>query len=149
MDSEKLLSNFLEGLELNNTIPRRILLQLGAKYYGLHVGPAISPQEESDPRVLIGPNFYYDQEGYLQAFTRKHQIGWNTTRPSHIAGAVPDAAMNLCYPLAVYATVQKHLHQKLEYPGDLTTWETFVSISSGQAKWVLGGMGSADQRRSK
>ncbi|KAJ5092000.1 hypothetical protein NUU61_006870 [Penicillium alfredii] len=37
--------------------------------------------------------------------------------------------MNLCYPLAVYATVQKHLHQKLEYPGDLTTWETFVSIS--------------------
>ncbi|KAJ6019597.1 hypothetical protein N7522_001664 [Penicillium canescens] len=31
--------NFLEGLDLNNTIPKRELLQHGAKYYGLHMVP--------------------------------------------------------------------------------------------------------------
>jgi hypothetical protein len=30
--------NFLEGLDLNNTIPKRQLLH-GAKYYGLHMVP--------------------------------------------------------------------------------------------------------------
>lgn len=122
---------------MNNTIPKRILLQLGAKYYGLHHGPGIPPQEESDPRILIRPNFYYHQEDYLQTFAKKHQIGWNTTRPSHIAGAVPDAAMNLCYPLAIYATVQKYLNKPLEYPGDLIAWETHTTISSAQANAYL------------
>ncbi|KAJ5612959.1 hypothetical protein N7510_006153 [Penicillium lagena] len=135
--NKHLLSNFLEGLELNNTIPKRVLLQLGAKYYGLHHGPGIPPQEESDPRILIGPNFYYDQEDYLRSFTKKHQIGWNTTRPSHIAGAVPDAAMNLCYPLAVYATIQKYLNKPLEYPGDLIAWESHTTISTAQANAYL------------
>lgn len=142
MHPAKLLSNFLEGLELNKTIPKRVLLQLGAKYYGLHHGPPIVPQEETDPRVLIGPNFYYNQEDYLMAFAKKHQIGWNTTRPSHILGAVPDAAMNLCYPLAVYAIVQKHLGQPLVYPGDPTAWDQVVSLSSAQmnaylAEWIV------------
>lgn len=97
----------------------------------------MTPQEESDPRVLLGPNFYYNQEDYLKAFAHKHGIGWNTTRPSHILGAVPDAAMNLCFPLAVYATVQKHLNQPLEYPGDPDAWEQPVSLSSAQANAYL------------
>ena len=88
--------------------------------------------EESDPRVLLEPNFYYPQEDYLQEFAQKHGIGWNTTRPSWIPGAVPDAAMNLCLPLAIYATVQKHLGKRLEYPADLTAWETNQAMSSAQ-----------------
>lgn len=69
---------------------------------------------ELDPRILSGSDFYYDED-YLQAFAKKHQIGWNTTRPSHIAGLVPDAATIICYPLAMYATVQKYLNQPLEH----------------------------------
>ena len=128
----------MEGLEINKTIPKRVLLQLGAKYYGVHLGPPLTPQEESDPRVLTGgPNFYYPQEDYLKAFAQKHGIGWNTTRPSHILGAVPDAAMNLAYPLVVYATVQKHLNRPLEYPGDMQAWEQDVSLSTAQANGYL------------
>lgn len=114
------------------------MLQLGAKYYGVHLGPPMTPQEESDPRVLSGSaNFYYPQEDYLINFAKKHGIGWNTTRPSHILGAVPDAAMNLIYPLAVYAVVQRHLNQPLEYPGDLVAWELSVSLSSAQTNAYL------------
>lgn len=102
------------GLQLNNTIPKCVLLQLGAKYYGLHRGPTRCSQVELDPRILSGSDFYYDED-YLQAFAKKHQIGWNTTRPSHIAGLVPDPATIICYPLAMYATVQKYLNQPLEH----------------------------------
>ncbi|KFZ02442.1 hypothetical protein V500_00185 [Pseudogymnoascus sp. VKM F-4518 (FW-2643)] len=138
----QLLSNFLEGQALSKTLPKRVLLQLGAKYYGVHLGPAAVPQEETDPRVLLEPNFYYTQEDCLREFAQKHGIGWNTTRPSWIPGAVPDAAMNLCLPLAIYAIVQKHLGKPLEYFADLAAWETNQTLSSAQlncylAEWAV------------
>lgn len=130
--SALMLQNFLEGLALANALPKTVHLQLGAKYYGVHLGPTKIPQEETDPRVMLEPNFYYSQEDFLIEFTKKHGINWVTTRPSCIPGAVPDAAMNLCLPLAIYATVQRHLGKPLEYPVDLVSWETQQSLSSGQ-----------------
>ncbi|RMY45537.1 hypothetical protein D0865_09850 [Hortaea werneckii] len=107
------------GLAGANAVPKRVLLQLGAKYYGVHLGPTTIPQEESDARVLLEPNFYYDQEDYLKRFCEEHHCAWNTTRPSWVPGAAPNAAMNLVYPLAVYGAIQKHLNRPLVYPGDL------------------------------
>jgi hypothetical protein len=45
---------------------------------------------------------------------------------------VPDAAMNLVFPLGVYASVQKHLGEKLEFPADLQAWETNQCMSSSR-----------------
>ena len=118
-----LLSNFLEALPVAGIKPKRIMLQTGAKNYGLHLGSTALPQEESDPRVTLEPNFYYPQEDFLWSYCKKHNIGWNVCMPSFILGAVPDAAMNVCFPLAVYAAVTKKLGEKLEYPGDLRSWE--------------------------
>lgn len=132
-----MLSNFLQGLEINQTVPKRVVLQLGAKYYGVHIGPTAAPQEEEDPRVLLEPNFYYNQEDCLKEFAKKHSIGWNSTLPSHIAGAVPDAAMNFCYPLVIYASIQKYLNRPLEYPSDLKAWDTTQTISSAQMNGYL------------
>ncbi|KIW06944.1 uncharacterized protein PV09_02605 [Verruconis gallopava] len=126
----KLLSNFLEALPQANIKPRRILLQTGAKNYGMHLGHTMIPQEEADPRVTLEPNFYYAQEDYLFEYCKKHDIGWNICMPSFILGAVPDAAMNVCLPLAIYASVTKHLGWKLEYPSDLNAWECPQSQSS-------------------
>jgi hypothetical protein len=136
------LRNFLEAQALLKTLPKTVLLQLGAKYYGVHLGPAAVPQEELDPRVLLEPNFYYSQEDYLTTFAARHQINWVTTRPSWIPGAVLEAAMNLCLPLGIYATVQKHLGKPLEYPADLAAWETQQTLSSAQmngylAEWAV------------
>ena len=137
-----LLNNFLDALPLANAVPRRILLQLGAKYYGVHLGPAAVPQEEEDPRVTLEPNFYYPQEDRLTEFCEKNGVGWNTTRPSFIPGAVRDAAMNLCLPLAIYSTAQKHLGRPIEYPSDLAAWETTQQLSSAKmnsylAEWAV------------
>jgi hypothetical protein len=32
--------------------------------------------------------------------------------------------MNMLHPLAVYAAVQAHLGRRLEFPGDLSAWQT-------------------------
>lgn len=73
----------------------------------------------------------------MKEFAKKHDIGWNSTLPSHIAGAVPDAALNFCYPLAIYASIQKYLNRPLEYPSDLKAWETTQTISSAQMNGYL------------
>jgi len=113
------------------------MLQTGAKNYGLHLGPTAVPQEEDDPRVLLEPNFYYPQEDYLWSYCKKHNIGWNVARPSFILGAVPDAAMNVAFPIAVYASVCKHLGTPLEFPGDLKSWETVQVQSSAMLNGYL------------
>lgn len=126
-----LLKNFCEALPLASIKPKRIMLQTGAKNYGVHLGPSAIPQEETAPRVTLEPNFYYPQEDFLWDFCKKQGIEWNVVMPSFILGAVPDAAMNFSFPLGVFASVTKHLGEKLEFPADLTSWEaTHVGSSS-------------------
>ncbi|KAF2659927.1 NAD dependent epimerase/dehydratase family protein-like protein [Lophiostoma macrostomum CBS 122681] len=126
-----LLKNFCEALPLAGIKAKRIMLQTGAKNYGVHLGPAATPQEEHHPRITLEPNFYYPQEDYLFDFCATHSITYNVCMPSFILGAVPDAAMNLVYPLGIYAAVTQHLHTPLDFPSDLQAWEaTHVASSS-------------------
>jgi len=96
----------------------------------MHLGPTKLPVEESDPRVTIEPNFYYPQEDALWAWCKKHSVEWTIAMPSAILGAVPDAAMNVAYPLAVYAAVSKHLGEPLVFTSDLASWQNAVALSS-------------------
>lgn len=108
------------------------MLQTGAKNYGVHLGPSATPQEETTPRVTLEPNFYYPQEDFLWSFCADRGIDWNVCMPAGILGAVPDAAMNLVFPLGVYASVQKYLGEKLEFPSDLQAWEANRCMSSSR-----------------
>lgn len=45
-----LLDNFLKALTIAKLKPSRVLLQTGAKNYGVHLGRARAPYVESDPR---------------------------------------------------------------------------------------------------
>ncbi|KAJ4371581.1 hypothetical protein N0V83_004800 [Neocucurbitaria cava] len=146
-----LLRNFCEALPLADITPKRIMLQTGAKNYGVHLGPSSIPQEESAPRVTLEPNFYYPQEDFLWSFCQKHNIDWNICMPAAILGSVPDAAMNLVFPLGVYASVQKHLGEELEFPCDLVAWETNRCMSSSKMngymeEWAVLNEGAKNQK---
>jgi hypothetical protein len=118
-----LFKNCIEALQLAGIKPRRFFLQTGAKNYGVHHGAILAPCVESDPRVMIEPNFYYPQEDILFNYSKTVGVPWNVGRPSMILGAVEDAAMNVVHPLAVYATVQRYKGEKLVWPGDIASWE--------------------------
>jgi hypothetical protein len=127
-----LLSNFLSALKMASKIPKRFLLQTGGKHYGLHLGPSLTPLEESDPRFLAEPNFYFPQEDLLWKWAKENNTEWNVTRPGFIIGAVRDAAMSIALGLALYAAVQKELKQGLQFPGDLSAWDAEKHLSSAQ-----------------
>jgi nucleoside-diphosphate-sugar epimerase len=137
-----LLSNFLKALPLAEINPERILLQTGAKYYGLHLGPTSTPMEEEDPRHGIEGNFYFPQEDLLAEHCRKTGITWVVTRPCFILGAVENAAMNILWPLSIYAAVQAHLGLPLDFPGDVAAWDavkqqSMSTLIAYHAEWAL------------
>lgn len=53
-----LLSNFLEALPLASAIPKRVLIQFGQKWHGVHLGATNIPDEEDDPRIDLEENLY-------------------------------------------------------------------------------------------
>ena len=137
-----LLTNFLEALPLASIEPKRFLLQAGAKYYGLHLGPTATPMVESVPRHGIEQNFYFPQMDALAEYSKANSSSWVVTSPAFIWGATESAAMTLAYPLAVYASIQHHLGRPLEFPGDISAWETEKHQSNAKllayhAEWAL------------
>ena len=137
----RLLENTLAALEISHNIPRVFILQTGGKTYGMHLGSVAVPFIESDPRVTLDNNFYYRQEDSLRAWAKRNNTRWNVTIPAWILGAVREAAMNILYPLSIYAAVQKHLNLPLEFPGDITAWDKEQLQSSAQmnayfSEWV-------------
>lgn len=146
-----LLGNFAGALRAAGVKPKRFMLQTGAKNYGVHLGPTKLPQQESDPRVELEANFYYSQEDLLFQYCRDEGVGWNVLMPCGILGAVPDAAMNLSFPLAVYAAVCAELEQPLLFPSDINSWQSYCSQSSAMMnaymeEWAVLTPAAADQR---
>ncbi|KAF2968026.1 hypothetical protein GQX73_g5562 [Xylaria multiplex] len=131
--------NLLDALPLANTTPKRILLQTGGKNYGVHAGRGRTPLVESDPQPrLIADNFYYHQEDLLKAFCEKHPgTSWNVIRPMGIIGAVANSPLNGYTCFGVYAAVQAHKGEPLEFGGNLDAWQTEQMHSSARLTGYL------------
>lgn len=118
-----LLDNFLQALSISKIIPKRFLLQTGAKNYGIHIGRARAPAVESDPQPShLEPNFYYTQEKSLFKWCKDNNTHWNVIMPAWILGAVNNAQMNAILPYAYYAVVQAQKGEPLHFPGDFSLW---------------------------
>jgi nucleoside-diphosphate-sugar epimerase len=121
-----LFENFINALPLAKITPSRVLLQTGAKHYGLHIGRVRTPAIESDPQPKhLEPNFYYTQEATLFEFCKANpSTSWNVIRPSWILGAVNNAQMNALHPFAIYAAVQAQKNEPLYFPSDWESWQS-------------------------
>lgn len=138
-----LFENFINALSLAKIQPSRIVLQTGAKNYGLHIGRARMPAIESDPQPKhLDPNFYYRQEAALFDFCKANPgTSWNVIRPAWILGAVNNAQMNALHPYAIYAAVQAQKKEPLYFPGDWTRWQSLAHHSTAMltgylSEWV-------------
>jgi len=139
-----LLSNFLGALTEIAVKPKRVLLQTGAKNYGIHIGRSRMPACESDPQPKdLEPNFYYPQEEALFEFCKKNpNTGYNVIRPAWIIGAVNNAQMNALHPFAVYAAVQAYKDEPIKFGGDWDNWQfncfhSTARLTGYLSEWVV------------
>lgn len=111
-----LLSNLMDVIELAAPNLQHVNLMHGTKWYGNHLGPFKTPAKESDPGHMP-PNFYYDQQTYIEARQAGKEWTWSSARPHGICGFAVGNPMNLVMVLAVYATISKALGLPLRHPG--------------------------------
>ncbi|RDH30338.1 hypothetical protein BDQ94DRAFT_161388 [Aspergillus welwitschiae] len=122
-----LFRNFLDAVDAVCPALRRVSLQTGGKYYGVHLGPVKVPLEESFSRYDDqGFNFYYNQEDYLREVQkRRNTWSYNIIRPNAINGYAPHAnGMSEALTIAIYMIICRELNQPATFPGNEYFWNS-------------------------
>lgn len=141
-----MLQNFLEALHKTGALEhiKRIILTCGLKQYGVHLGLAKQPMEETDPIHDSGdfpPNFYFSQQKVLQDNASKGQYKWTVTLPQDVLGYARGNFMNECTALGLYCSVAHlaHPNAELPFPGSRANYLAFNCWTSANlhAKFCL------------
>ena len=111
-----MLVNLVETIESVSPALEHIHLSEGTKWYGNHLGPFKTPAREDDPRHMP-PNFYYDQQDFLEQRQKGKRWSWSAVRPHAVCGFSTGGPMNLTLAIAVYAAISKELGLPLSFPG--------------------------------
>src|SRR6185295_2769753 len=111
-----MLVNLVEVIEARSPALEHIQLTQGSKWYGSHLGPYKTPAKEDDPRHMP-PNFYYDQQDFLESRQKGKRWSWSAVRPHAVCGFSTGGPMNLTLAIAVYANISKALGLPLSFPG--------------------------------
>jgi hypothetical protein len=108
--------NLVKTVEAASPALEHVHLSQGTRWYGNHLGPYKTPTKEDDPRHMP-PNFYYDQQDFLEEFQKGKRWTWSVGRPHAVCGFSTGGSMNLTPAIAVYANVCKALGLPLSFPG--------------------------------
>jgi nucleoside-diphosphate-sugar epimerase len=108
--------NLVKTVEAASPALEHIHLSQGTRWYGNHLGPYKTPTKEDDPRHMP-PNFYYDQQDFLEEFQKGKRWTWSVGRPHAVCGFSTGGPMNLTLAIAVYANICKALGLPLSFPG--------------------------------
>ena len=111
-----LLVNLVQTIEAVSPFLEHVHLSEGSKWYGNHLGPFKTPAKEDDPRHML-PNFYYDQQDWLEARQKGKRWSWSVVRPHAVCGFSTGGPMNLTLAIAVYASISRELGLPLSFPG--------------------------------
>jgi len=126
-----MLTNVVEVVERFSKKLRKVVLLEGAKYYGAHLGPYKTPAKENDPRHLP-PNFYYDQQDYLEERSVGKSWSWSALRPSLICGFAVGNPMNMATVIAVYALLCREMGLPLRFPGSTKAYNALMEMTDAE-----------------
>jgi nucleoside-diphosphate-sugar epimerase len=111
-----MLSNLVTVVEGAAPRLRHVCLVQGSKWYGNHLGAYKTPANEDDTRHMP-PNFYYDQQDWLEQRQQGKSWSWTALRPHGLLGVSLGSPMNQLMALAVYASISRELGLPLRFPG--------------------------------
>jgi nucleoside-diphosphate-sugar epimerase len=117
-----MLRNLLDGLKAAGAPLARVVHYQGAKVYGVHLGRAVAPFYEDDPRHL-SPNFYYAQEDILRERARAGEFEWAILRPDVVVGDIVGNPMNIVMVMGVFAALSKEAGIPLRFPGSHNVYD--------------------------
>jgi nucleoside-diphosphate-sugar epimerase len=137
----RMLASVLDATEMASSKLEHVHLVEGAKWYGLHIGPPITPSRE-DAKRHMPPNFYYDQQDLLEQRSRSASWTWSASRPNLIYDFAPQRARNIVSVIGAWATISKELVLPLDFPGKQATFDAICDLTDATQlargiKWML------------
>ena len=135
-----LLANAVDALVAAAPRLQHVNLMEGGKWYGCHLGPFRTPAVEDDPRHMP-PNFYYDQQDWLESAAARHGFTWSALRPEAVCGFAVGNPMNLMMAIAVYAAICAELDVPFAFPGKAGAWTALYEVTDARilaaaAQWA-------------
>lgn len=123
-----MLRNAVEPIAAASPGLEHVQLIQGNKIYGSHLGPYKTPALESDPPHML-PNFYWDQERWLEGFAEGKPWSWSALRPHTVCGFAIGNPMNITMVIAVYAAISRELGLPLRFPGKPGTFKAVYQVT--------------------
>jgi len=126
-----MLANSVEPLAAASPGLRHVNLVQGNKIYGSHLGTFKTPAREDDPPHML-PNFYWDQERWLESFQIGKSWTWSALRPQTVCGFAVGNPMNITTAIAVYASISKELGLPLRFPGKPGAFRSVYQVADAE-----------------
>ena len=126
-----MLVNSVEPIAAASPGLRHINLVQGNKIYGSHLGPFKTPAREDDPPHML-PNFYWDQQRWLEDTQQGKSWTWSALRPQTVCGFAVGNPMNITTAIAVYASISKELGLPLRFPGKPGAFRTVYQVADSE-----------------
>jgi len=121
-------------LAVNNNNLKRVLLQLGEKWYFRDPTPTLPQKEMDDKPVPSIAHFYDVQLSICKELAAKHSFTWTVTLPQCIYGATRQCAQTIATSLGVYIFAHRLLDLPLVFPGNAIGWN---AVSDGSDAALL------------
>ncbi|WPZ33077.1 SDR family oxidoreductase [Thalassobaculum sp. OXR-137] len=144
-----MLVNTVEAAEAAGAALAHVHSVHGTKWYGSHVGPFKTPAAEDDPRCPV-PNFYFDQQDWLEAAAPRRGFTWSTTRPHLLIGFSLGYPHNILSVVAVHAVLCREQGRPLTFPGaqghfDRVSQVTDIELLVDAMQWCATSPSAANQ----
>src|SRR6202166_1766600 len=120
--------NLVKTVEAASGALEHVHLSQGTRWYGNHLGPYKTPTKEDDPRHMP-PNFYYDQQDFLEEFQKGKRWTWSALRPSSICGFAVGNPMNMATVIAVYAALCREMKLSFRFPGSPAGYHAIMEMT--------------------
>lgn len=123
-----MLTNLIDAAEREAPGLHHVNLVHGQKWYGNHLGPYRTPAKEDDPRHMP-PNFYYDQQDFIDARQRGKDWTWSAVRVQAPLAFSLGSPMNQVLIVGLYGSICRALGQPLNFPGPQGCFDALYQVT--------------------